>query len=203
MNLDTGTSSQKEPQYVNPDVEMSTPDMDDSSTPNAEKGSDQQVEPTTGAGDMSHTDGTSSNMAAIKKSNRKARDPNKLHQGKIAITVVGPSGEPVTLEDAAKRYSKMLGCILRTVPTSSKDLVRHKENLLLALNRSYEFPSDVKKLGEESAMSKWPKMFRLWKSSARCNLVGKDFETIKRLNPTMDHEDWTKFCESSGSESRK
>ena len=46
-------------------------------------------------------------------------------------------------------------------------------------------------------------MFRDWKSSACCNLVGKDFKTVKRLNPTMDHEEWTKFCESSGSESSK
>ena len=98
----------------------------------------------------------------------------------------------------------MLGCILRKiVPISSKDLVGHKENLLLALNRSYEFPPDVKKLAKNYAMSKWPKMLRVWKSSAHCNLVGKDFEAVKRLNPTMDHEEWTKIFESSGSESGK
>ena len=98
----------------------------------------------------------------------------------------------------------MLGCVLRkTVPIGSKDLVVHKVNLLLALNHSYEFPPDVKKLAEDYAMSKWPKISRDWKSSARCNLVGKDFKTVKRLNPTMDLEEWTKFCESSGSESSK
>ena len=98
----------------------------------------------------------------------------------------------------------MLGCILRkTVPISSKDLAGHKENLLPALEHSYEFPPDVKKLAKNYAMSKWPKMLRDWQSSVRCNLVGKDFETVKRLNPTMYHEDWTKFCESSSSESSK
>ena len=112
MDPGAGTSSQKEPQYTNLDVEMSAPDVDDSAIPNIEMGSDQQVEPTTGVGDTSHTDGTSSSMAATKKSNRKARDPNKLHEGIIAITAVGPSDEPATLEDAAKRYNKMLGCIL-------------------------------------------------------------------------------------------
>ena len=143
-------------------------------------------------------------MAATKKSYQKARDPNKLHEDKIAITAVGPSGEPVTLEDIAKSYSKMLGCILRkTASIGSKDFVGHKENLLLALNHCCELPPDVKKLAEDYAMSKWPKMLRDWKSSARCNLVGKDFETVKRLNPTMDHEEWMKFCESFGSESSK
>mgnify|MGYP000896334570 CR=1 FL=1 len=80
---------------------------------------------------------------------------------------------------------------MKNVPTSSKDLVGHKENLLLVLNCSYEIPPNVKKLDENYAMSKWPKMLRDWKSSARCNLVGKDFETAKCLNPTMDQEDWT------------
>ena len=31
----------------------------------------------------------------------------------------------------------------------------------------------------------------------------KDLQTIKHLNPTMDHEEWMKFCESFGSESSK
>lgn len=79
--------------------------------------------------------------------------------------------------------------LAKTIPIGSKDLVGHKVNLLLALNHSYEFPPYVKKLAEYYAMSKWPKMLRDWKSSARCNLVGKDFETVKWLNPTMDHEE--------------
>ncbi|EMS59116.1 3-ketoacyl-CoA synthase 11 [Triticum urartu] len=103
MDPGAGTSSQKEPRYTNPDVEMSTPDVDDSAIPGVEMGIDQQVEPTTREGDTSHADGTSSSTATTKKSNRKARDPKKLHEGLIAIAVVVPSGEPVTLEDIAKR----------------------------------------------------------------------------------------------------
>ena len=84
MDPDARTSSQKEPQYTNPDVEMGVPDV--------EMGNDQQDEPTTRLGDTSHTDGTSSSMAATKKSNRKARDPNNLHEGIIRITIVGQKG---------------------------------------------------------------------------------------------------------------
>ena len=46
-------------------------------------------------------------------------------------------------------------------------------------------------------------MFRDWKSSACCNIVGKDFETVKRLNLATDPKEWMKFCESSVSESSK
>ncbi|KAE8817707.1 3-ketoacyl-CoA synthase 11 [Hordeum vulgare] len=96
-------SSQNKSQCTNPDIEMSAPDMDDSAIPDVEMGSDQQVERTTEEGDMSNTDGTSSSTTATKKSKRKARDPNKLHEGIIAITVDGPGGEPVIPEDTAKR----------------------------------------------------------------------------------------------------
>ncbi|KAI4965799.1 hypothetical protein ZWY2020_048182 [Hordeum vulgare] len=73
-----GISSQKRPKYNNPGVEMSASDVDDSAIPDVEMGSDQQVEPTTRAGDMSHTNGTSSSTATTKKSNREARYPNNF-----------------------------------------------------------------------------------------------------------------------------
>ncbi|KAE8813211.1 3-ketoacyl-CoA synthase 11 [Hordeum vulgare] len=79
MDPDNGTSSQKEPQYTNPDIEMGARDVDDLAIPRVEMGNDQQVKRTTRARDISHTDGTSSSTTATKKSNRKARDPEKLH----------------------------------------------------------------------------------------------------------------------------
>ena len=95
---------------------------------------------------MSHTDGTSYSTAASKKSSCKAREPNKLHEGIITITQVGPKGEPVAPDAMAKTYSKILGCILRNnVPIGCKDFSGEKEKLLKALHRSYAFPPDSKK----------------------------------------------------------
>ncbi|KAE8814548.1 3-ketoacyl-CoA synthase 11 [Hordeum vulgare] len=99
MDSCVGTSSQ----YTNPDIKMSSPVVDDSVIPDVEMGSDQQVERTTRAWYTSHTDRTSSITTATQKSNQKARGPNKLYEGKIAITTVGPSGEPVTPDGAAER----------------------------------------------------------------------------------------------------
>jgi hypothetical protein len=167
-------------------------------------GTSSQEEPTTGRVEMSHTDGTSSSTAATNKSKRKPRDLNKLHEGIISITEVGPKGEPVSLADVAKTYSKMLCCIWRnTIQIGCQDLAGKREKLLDALHHSYEFSPDYKEKAEKYAISKWPKMFRDWKSRANCTLKAKDFEIIKRLNPNMDPNEWKTFCESSKSKSSK
>lgn len=68
----------------------------------------------------------------------------------------------------------MIGCM---------DISTHKEKLLKALHQSYTF------LPKQYALSKWPKMFREWKSTAHCSLMAKDFVTLKQLNPAIDRDE--------------
>ncbi|KAE8790935.1 40S ribosomal protein S5-1 [Hordeum vulgare] len=98
MDPHAGASSRDELNENNPDVQMSALDVD--------MDDDHIEESPTEQGETSHTNGTSSSTAASNKSMHKARKLNKLHEGIIIITTVGPIGEPVTLVDAAKTYSK-------------------------------------------------------------------------------------------------